>query len=58
MRKLLLSFDPEVSDQVHAILATKGIPADFVRRGADRDVIAVPASAASWAHRVLDEMAG
>ena len=58
MRKLLLSFDPEVSDQAQSLLVAKGIPADFVWRGADGDVIAVPASAASRARRLLDEVAG
>ncbi len=57
MRKLLL-FDPEVSDQAHTLLVASGISANFVRRGADGDIIAVPTSAASRARRLLDEVAG
>jgi hypothetical protein len=58
MKQVLLSFDPETSDQAYALLVEKGIQADFVRRGADGDVIAVPASAAPRARRLLDNLAG
>ena len=56
MSKVILSFSPETSDRVFDLLVSEGVPARFVRRGVDADVIAVPASQAARVRRLLDEV--
>ena len=55
MKRLLISFDPEASDQAYALLVDKGVPAEFIRRGTDGDIIAVPANQARRVRRMLDD---
>jgi hypothetical protein len=51
-----LSFSPETSEKAFAVLVSNGVPARFVRRGVDADVIAVPASQAARVRRLLNEL--
>ena len=56
MKRIMFGFDAETSDQTHTLLLEKGIEADFVRRGADGDIIAVPANQAARVRRLLDSL--
>lgn len=52
MKRIFFTLDTETSNQAHTLLVGKGILADFVRRGAEGDVIAVPASQAARVRRL------
>jgi hypothetical protein len=54
MKQVTLSLDPEASDRVFAVLVSNGIPARFVSRGAEGDVIAVPSRQAPRVRRLID----
>ena len=53
MRHILLELLPDQSDVAFATLVSNGIPASFVRRGVDCDVVSVPSKYASVTRRLL-----
>jgi hypothetical protein len=58
VKRIFFRLDSEMSDQAYALLVEKDIPADFVQRGADGDVIGVPATQAARVRRLLDSLLG